>query len=116
MIGSIYFVGWVVSSIFLPRMCDIYGRKKLFFVSMAGQNIAYLGVILSRNLDLTIAFMFFLGFFSVGRATIGYLYMQEMTPIKYQVIVGSVALFFSGFVTVFIMLYFMYVSKYWVPF
>ena len=42
----------------------------------------YLAVLLSRNIDLMIAFMSIMGFFSVGRASVGYLYMQELIPLK----------------------------------
>lgn len=49
---------------------------------MAGLCLSYLGVIVSKNLDLTIAFMFFNGFFGLGKASIGYLYMLEMSPKK----------------------------------
>jgi len=42
--------------------------------------LMYIGIILSRNLDMTIVFMGFFGFFSLGRASVGYLYMQELTP------------------------------------
>jgi MFS family permease len=34
LIGSTLFAGWALSAIFIPRMADIYGRKKIFIFSM----------------------------------------------------------------------------------
>lgn len=84
-----YFVGWVTGAMITPRLSDLYGRKRVLLFSMIGLNSIYLGLILSTSINVTIALMCFLGFFSVGRASVGYLYMQELTPVKQQVIVGS---------------------------
>eukprot|EP00347_Sterkiella_histriomuscorum_P016560 403352729 len=116
LIGSMYFAGWVTAAFILPRMSDVYGRKIIFLLSMFGLATSYMAIILSRKIELTIALMYILGFFSVGRASVGYLYMQELTPIKNQVVVGSICQMASGIVTVFICLYFMFISKYWIPF
>eukprot|EP00347_Sterkiella_histriomuscorum_P017063 403350803 len=116
LIGSMYFVGWVIAAFILPRMSDFYGRKKIFLLSMFGCATTYMVIIFSRKIELTIALMFILGFFSVGRASVGYLYMQELTPVKNQVIVGSICQMTSGLMTIFICLYFMFISKYWIPF
>jgi hypothetical protein len=50
---------------------------------MIGHMIFYGGELISRNLKLTTALQFFLGTVSVGRATIGYLYMLELIQIEY---------------------------------
>ncbi len=34
LIGSSMFMGWALSAIFLPRLSDIYGRKKIFMFSL----------------------------------------------------------------------------------
>ena len=82
LLGSIYFIGWTCAAVILPRLSDMYGRKLIYLISMSGHCAIYLGLILSRNLNLTITLMYFFGFFSLGRASVGYLYMQELTPAK----------------------------------
>ena len=82
LIGSIYFAGMATAAFILPRLSDIYGRKIIYVVSMTGIFVTYFLILLSKNLNLTITIMFFFGFFSLGRSTVGYLYMQELTPIK----------------------------------
>ncbi len=80
LIGSMFFAGWAFSAFFLPRTADLYGRRKVYLFAMSGHLIFYGGIILSRNIKLTTALQFFLGTMSVGRASIGYLYMLELIP------------------------------------
>jgi MFS family permease len=77
-----FFAGWAVSATILPRMSDIYGRRKLYLFAMTGHLIIYLGEILSRNIKLTTVLQFFLGAMSLGRAVLGYLYAIELVPLK----------------------------------
>ncbi len=76
------FVGWATAATFLPRLSDLFGRKKVYFGAMLGHFIFYSGVVASRSLLFTTIFMFFLGIFTCGRAAVGYLYLVELTPIK----------------------------------
>jgi MFS family permease len=80
LIGSLYFFGITSSTFVIPRLSDIFGRKLIYHGSMMGHFVVYGIIILSRNLTLTIVMMFFFGFFSLGRASIGYIYMQELLP------------------------------------
>jgi MFS family permease len=79
-IGSSLFIGWTIAAIFLARVSDVYGRKRVFIYSMIGNDLAYLGLIISRNIDVNIVLIFLMGLFSVGRASVGYLYLQELIP------------------------------------
>ena len=76
------FAGWAVAALFIPRLADIYGRKKMYFISMLCHGLIYFGIVMSRSLKLTTALMFFLGMAGAGRASVGYLYMLELTPLK----------------------------------
>ncbi|CDW90392.1 UNKNOWN [Stylonychia lemnae] len=116
LLGSIYFVGWAIAAIFLPRLSDIFGRKYVYFISMLLHAIMYLGMIISRNLNLTIVLMGFFGFFSLGRTSVGYLYMQELTPTKQQTFIGTFLQIVNGSIASLIAIYFLYVSKHWLGF
>lgn len=78
--------------------------------------IFYLGEILSRNIKLTTGLQFFLGAMSVGRATIGYLYMLELIPTEYQAAAGTTLQVVNSSVTILSCLYFYFISKYWLWF
>ena len=75
-----FFAGWTLAATFLPRLADLYGRKRVYVVSMILHGLFYLGIILSKNIKLTTAMQFFLGMSSVGRASVGYLYTMELVP------------------------------------
>jgi MFS family permease len=53
LLGSMYFSGWAFAALFIPRLSDIYGRRKIYLWTMTGHLLIYLGVILSRDLKLT---------------------------------------------------------------
>jgi hypothetical protein len=82
LIGSMFFAGWAFGATFLPRLADVFGRKKVYIGAMTGHAIFFFAIVLSRNRILTTVLMFFLGVMSVGRASVGYLYMIELSPLK----------------------------------
>jgi MFS family permease len=77
-----YFAGITTSALIIPRLSDLFGRKIVYSVSMVGHLITYFVMIVSTSLNLTLAMMLIFGFFSLGRASIGYIYMMELTPTK----------------------------------
>jgi len=40
-IGSAFFLGWVTTILWLPRLSDMYGRKKFFAAGMAANLLLY---------------------------------------------------------------------------
>jgi MFS family permease len=84
-----YFFGYTTSAILLPRLSDLFGRKRIYFFSMLGHLLAYLVMLFSTSLNLNIGMMLLFGFFSLGRASVGYIYMQELMPVAQQTIVGT---------------------------
>lgn len=81
---------------------------------MIGHLILYIGVIFSRNVTFTIVIMFLNGVCASGRASVGYLYMIELTPKKYHAYVGTVLSILNCLTTVFGCIYFRYISKHWI--
>lgn len=53
---------------------------------------------------------------SVGRATIGYLYMLELLPTEYQAAAGTALIVGNSSITILSCLYFYFISKYWLWF
>lgn len=90
LIGSILFVGWTLAAFIFPRLADIYGRRLIFTGSMLIQTLSFFGLYFSRNIYVTYVFMFFLGTASVGRCSVGYLYLMEILPKGQQVLTGTI--------------------------
>ena len=54
-----------------------------------------------------------MGMASLGRASVGYLYMIELTPTKQQAIIGTFLQVMNTCVTIFSCIYFYFISKQW---
>lgn len=113
--GSMQFVGWAISAAIVPRLADFYGRKWIFLSSMLLQLAALIGIYFSRYVSLTIGLIFFFGMGGVGRSSISYLYMQELLPSSKTVMVGTILQLNNGFIAVYTVLYYWFISKYWIP-
>ena len=107
------FMGWALSAVFLPRLSDIYGRKKVFMFSLLLQTLAMIGMYASRDLNLTTVMMFIFGMAAVGRTSIGFLYLMELLPTNRQVLVGTTLHLNNALVGVLGCLYFWKISKNW---
>lgn len=93
MIGSTNFLGYAIGCIFIPRLADLYGRKKVFIICMWLQLAAYAGLYYSTSLDLTIGCFFALGLANVGRIANGVFYVCEFMPESSQ---GVICGFLNG--------------------
>lgn len=113
LIGSSLFAGWALSAIFIPRMADLYGRKKIFMFSMILELATFIGLYLSKDVNLTTVLMFFFGIASVGRCSISFLYLMELLPASRQVLVGTILHFNNASVGIIGCLYFWKISKNW---
>ncbi len=55
LIGSMFFAGWFIAATFLPRLSDLYGRRRVYLISMIGHAIFYGLIIISQNIKMTTA-------------------------------------------------------------
>lgn len=111
-----YFAGWTVSCIFIPRLADIYGRKWPLLASASASFAFYLGLILSRNLNLSIGLLFFMGCCCTGKVGTSYVLLLELVPARSVTFIGTIVMFLDGSTMIWISLYFRYVSKEWLYF
>ncbi len=47
LLGSIYFAGWAIAAILLPRLSDMFGRKKVYLTAMSFHFIFWVIIICS---------------------------------------------------------------------
>lgn len=116
LIGSMYFAGWTASCLFVPRLADIYGRKWVTLISSWFSAVVYLGIILSRKLELTIALFFFLGTCTTGKSSTAYVYLLEFIPENRVTWVATAMLFADGSTMIMLSIYFRFISKHWIYF
>lgn len=116
LLGSMVFAGWMFGSLFIPRLGDLYGRKWPFLGSLLVAVIAYVSVILSSEIKLTIGLMFLFGACCAGRYSTCYVYLSEMMPAPNRTLACSATLFIDASTLILLTFYFRFVSKHWLPF
>ena len=88
-LGMLYFSGFAIGSPFIPRLADIYGRKKSFYTCLFIQLLSTICIILipagppgdeAKYFYLVIINFFIQGLCASGRPSIGYVYFCEFAP------------------------------------
>lgn len=114
-IGAIYFIGWILTLLFIPRISDLYGRQKILIGGISTQTLAYAFLVFNNSYVVTVGSLFVLGMCSAVRTQVAYIYMYEnMRPKHYERTTGIIHVI-EGTLAVFGALYFFYISKYWFP-
>ena len=88
-LGSSYFVGWASSLLWMPRLADIYGRKKLYITAMVADTLLFSALFFTKNINVAIAIIFSTGFFASLRVGVGFIYLMELVPSSSRVAIGS---------------------------
>ncbi|TNV80535.1 hypothetical protein FGO68_gene17354 [Halteria grandinella] len=114
-IGSANFLGWMLASIIVTRIGDLYGRKLPFIVSQLLGDAAQLAMLFVPDIRIIIALNFVTGLSLAGRFSIAHLYLQELMPTKYRQIAGAFIQFSDAGTVVIISIYNRYISKQWFP-
>jgi|LauGreDrversion4_2_1035121.scaffolds.fasta_scaffold514206_1 MFS family permease len=94
-------------------MADIYGRKWVYIGSMVLQLLSMIATFFSTRIEVTIVIMFFLGFSSVGRCALSFLYLMELVPQKKQTIVGTGVHMNNACAGIYVATYFWVISRDW---
>ena len=68
LIGAVYFLGWIITLTFVPRLSDTYGRKKIFLIGIFFTIPAYVTLYTTENYNILIASIFCLGLAATIRA------------------------------------------------
>ncbi len=98
MLGSMYFVGYSISCLFIPRLADLYGRRWPYIISMWVQVLAFVGLMVCKNIMGTLSLILLFGLCGGGRSTVGFLYLMELVPRKDKKYTGTLTSAFDSFV------------------
>ena len=117
LIGSIYYAGFALASLFGPRLSDHFGRKAIILPGIVLCLISEaLIIFVCRSFNFLIVLMFFYGVSGTCRYSIMYLFMQELTPKKRQPLVGTIIHCVNGFTASMTIIYTKWIYSYWVPY
>ena len=112
-IASSYFIGWIITLLFLPRLSDLYGRHKIIANGNVIQVLAYTYLLYAPSYAGLIASMMVLGMMATIRTQVSVVYFYEsMTKQNYTLMYATMAML-EGFIGLTAALYFQYMSKNW---
>ena len=114
MFGSLFFFGLVASSLFLPRMSDLYGRKNISISGTMLHVVCSIVMLFSNDLKLSLFMTFFLGFAMGGRVLVGYCWMAEHMREVDLPKVTIILFILDSFGNMIATIYFKFVSKNWI--
>ena len=78
--GMFLFVGWTVTTLLLPPLSNIFGRKKFFAAAMILGFFINLVILITHSWTVLIIMSFCLGLLTSIRIQVGYNYMIEFIP------------------------------------
>ena len=110
-LGSCYFVGWASSLLWMPRLADIYGRRKCYIIAMIIDTLLYANLLYTSNINVAIGTIFFAGFFASFRVGVGFIYLMELVPSKSRIAIGSLWGVLESSIMLNATLYFMFSQK-----
>ena len=106
LVGSVWFMGWVITLPFIPRLADIYGRRKLVCIALACHFPLIYGVLACQSFNAILAIGLCFGLLNSVRFNIGFIYMQELFPMKAQAFFGTLWRTVEASIMLFASLYF----------
>ena len=113
LMGSMFFVGVSLMTLYISRSADIYGRKWPTRLSSMFSVPFQVGLFLSKNINLTTVIFFFSGCCSPGKVNVSFVYVCELVPVKYRTYIGTMVLFADAGIVTLLAVYFRFVSKQW---
>ncbi|TNV80154.1 hypothetical protein FGO68_gene7510 [Halteria grandinella] len=114
-IGSSHFLGWMLGSLLVTRIGDIYGRKLPFISAQLLGSAMQLSLLFTTDIHIMIGLFFFTGMAASGRFTLAHVYLQELMPIKYRSHAGTMVQFIDSMLVVVVSLYHRFITKEWYP-
>lgn len=76
--------GLLFGSIFLVRLGDIFGRKKILVVIVTISSFVLMGIIFAQNLLALYIFIFLFGMTAAPRGALSFVYALELTTKKHE--------------------------------
>lgn len=111
--GTLLLAGFFFGSIFLVRLGDIIGRKKVVVVSTLVSSVCLVGILLSPSLITLFVCIFIFGL-TCGPRGLSFVYALELTTSEYEVVYSTVALAIDATCMLILGLYF-YFFKSMIP-
>lgn len=88
-LGSIFFAGWTISAVLIPKYADMNGRKPVLLVTYIAVVCITVGIIFSTSTLFTTILLFFLGMTANGTCNVSFVMMIESSVPEWRASAGS---------------------------
>ena len=112
----LYFIGFTVTTLWLPPLSDIFGRKKFFTAGMALGLAIHVVMLFTQSWTMMIVMCFCIGLLTPLRMQVGFNYMIEFIPKRSQIMAGTCYMISDALVFVITTIYFWKISNDWMPY
>jgi len=109
-----YFAGWTLSCVFVPRFADKTGRKTSMLLSYLVVLLCLASTMVSTSLAFTTFVMFVMGLTASGVATVSFVYILECMPPEWRSTAGSWNNIVAFSLPVLYALFFRFLSSYYI--
>jgi len=116
--GMLFFTGWAITSLIIPPLADIHGRKNIYVYLLCTNLFTYIVpmVLPGSSFEyvyIIIASFFINGLMAGGKTAVGYCYMLELLPEYKQTLFGTLWLIVDGSTFIFLTIYYRFISRNW---
>ena len=111
--GFNFFLGWALTSFWLPKYSDLYGRKKIYLIGHVLDLCIYTTILFTSNFTIIIVCGLLLGMLSSIRISVGYNYLIEFFPTNRQTFIGSVWIVIDALMYTMMVIYFWKIGREW---
>ena len=113
---TIYFVGWCTTILWLPLISDYFGRRRFLKIGNFLNLIFYTVLLASKDVNITLAAIFFCGALAASRLTIGVPYLMELLPKERRNLAFTLCAMFDISIYLLSTVYFWKISNRWIYF
>ena len=113
LLSSMYYLGYSIGCLFIPRITDKYGRWFIFMLCMVVQFPLSVAILFSKSVELNTALSFFLGVCCVGRYNGCYINISEYVDDRYKNTMATLLLVADSLTCILVAVYNKFISKDW---
>ncbi len=88
-LGSVFFAGWTLSAVLIPKYADTNGRKPVLLATYIAVVLISVGIIFSTSTFFTTVLLFFLGMTANGTCNVSFVLMIETSVPEWRAAAGS---------------------------
>mmetsp|Transcript_24027 Transcript_24027/g.36967 ORF Transcript_24027/g.36967 Transcript_24027/m.36967 type:complete len:262 (-) Transcript_24027:1110-1895(-) len=113
LLGSCFFIGVIISILWVPKTSDQIGRYKLVLLTFSAQMLAQIGLFLTHRLEIAFFLMVIIGMTLPGKNIVCFNLVLESCPLSLKQTVVNLVMIAETFYIIIIAFYYQFISKNW---